>query len=432
MTQRMKKFALMLLLLSAPMALWGAPGDGRGDRVNFDSKKEVTVKNTAGEDIKQLVGDSFKGFFNEDGTLAEGAVPIEAKVGKFFMAALSEVSRAIYSKLRPFLNALVICLFMFWVFMEAWWTLKITQDSWDLAERVLKRGIWIAVLTLIMNNDPARIFMVLAGPMITVGVAMSKLIMDGTVRLLGTNLPDTCAAIREWLRNDTSMIISGAEAADLLCIPTRAAAYFYTFVWTGLKWMAEGLFAPKFLLGAIFVLLFIYNIWKFALTALGVITDLFFVLLFLPFTIVSECFPEKDTKYNGFFKPVWTSMASIVQRVALKDQIQKFVSAVIYFIVLSIVSTICVILISGTNQFVYQATGSSGADSVTVLIIGCLVAYLMNRSEEIAKKIEATIDASAGERFGSAIVGMGKSVYGFGKKVVGTIGSVIKGAGGGT
>ena len=410
------------------MALSGAPGDGRGDRVNFNANTEVQVGSAPRDDLNRLVGKSFDGLVNADGSLAEGAIPIEAKVGKFFMAALSEVSRAIYGRLGSFLNALIICLFIFWVFMETWWMLKTKQEYRDLAERIIRRGVWIAVLTWVMNHDPATTFMRLAGPMIRVGVMMSKLIMDGTVRILGISLPDTCGAIREWLRNDTSMIISGVEAADLLCIPTRAAAYFYTFVWTGLQWMMEGLFTPKFILGLIFVLVFIYNIWKFALTALGVITDLFFVLLFLPFTIVSECFPEKDTKYDGVFKPIWTNLAGIVRRVSLKDQFQKFIGAVIYFIVLSIVSTICVILISDTNQFVYRAAGTVNVDAITILIIGCLVAYLMNRSGEISKKIDATIDASVGENFGTMLVNAGKGVYNFGKRIVGTIGGAMKGS----
>jgi len=192
--------------------------------------------------------------------------------------------------------------------------------------------------------------------------------------------------------------------------------------------MMEGLFTPKFLLGLIFVFVFIYNIWKFALTALGVITDLFLVLLFMPFTIVSECFPEKDTKYSGVFKPIWDNLAGIVKRVALKDQIQKFVSAMIYFIVLSIVSTICVILLSDSNLFVYRSAGSGNLDAITILIIGCLVAYLMNRSEEIAKKMEATIDSSAGETIGTMIVNAGKGLYNRGKQIVGVIGGAMKGS----
>jgi hypothetical protein len=382
-----------------------------------DIAPAVPDYNLAVSQIKADIGSfgaALKGNFDARGQILPDFVPIEARVGRFFMSALSDVSRAVYSGLLPFLNILVAVLFGFWILMETWQMMRSDKpDAWDLAMRIVKRGAVIVVWMWILNNDPADIFMWLMAPVISIGTAAAGLIMDAAVKIVGVSLPDTCAAIHSWLDGGADIILGGQYAADLLCVPTRAAAYFYTFVLAGTHWMGQGL-GPggsglTFLMGIVFVCLFVYNIWKFALSALGVVADLFFVLLFMPFTAVKECFAG-DTKYDGIFRPVWDRMAGLISGASLSAQFTKFIGAVIYFIVLAIVSAICVILLAGVGPM-------EGGGLMDILITGCLVAYLMGKIDELAGKLGGKIDASFGDSIGGAIKSAAKGLVDAGKKV---------------
>ena len=343
-------------------------------------------------------------------------VPVEAKVGAFFIKALSKVAEGVYRVLIPLLNALIIALFAFWLMMESWQMMSgKDNDYWDfLTRRVVKKTITVAICMWILNHNPEQLFMMLAAPVITLGSAMSDLILNGTAEVAGTNLPDSCAAIHEFVGDGAGFAISGQHAADLLCMPTRVAGFFYTFVHAGFGWMKEGLAnsGTTFFLGLIFVMLFVYNIWRFALAALGVIVDLSFVLLFLPFTAVKECFgDEKDTKYNGLFKPLFTGLVNFVQGAAAKDQFQKFINAVIYFVVLSIVSAISTALLAKSEPL-------SADNFMGVLIMGCLTAYLISKADKLAEDLGGKIDDSFGQNVEKVALGVGKNIIDKGKKVV--------------
>ncbi|MDR2770305.1 MAG: hypothetical protein LBB08_02540 [Rickettsiales bacterium] len=354
---------------------------------------------------------------------AGGFVPLEAKAGKFFMSALSDVSRAIYSLLLPFLNIFVVSLFALWLLMESWQMMKDGGGgAWDLVERIVKKIALIGIWIWVMNHDPMELFMLIASPVVAAGTAVSNTIMDGASEIAGADVPDTCAAIREYVGADASMLIPPGMAADLLCVPTRVAVYFYGFVSTGFKLMIAGIGGSglTFLFGLVFVILFIYNIWKFMLAALGVIVDLFFVLMFLPFTAVAECFKNKsDTKYGGVFRPVFDGFAGFAGGNSLSSQFLKFINAAIYFVVLSLVSSICVIILADADP------GSSN-DAMGVLVMGCLVAYLIGKTDELAASVSGGIDAGLGNEIGRNLVGAGSSAAKWGAKQVKTIAGFFK------
>lgn len=357
--------------------------------------------------------------FDPTGQLLPTFIPVEAKVGLFFMDALSSVVRAIYTGMIPFLNAFLVALFAFWIFMETWQMMKKESDIWDLATRIVKKAVVITIWMWILNNDPAELFMWIMSPIITVATNMSDLILDGTAKIVGTNIPDTCNAIHEFVGSGERLVINGEAAANLLCMPTRAASFFYTAVAAGFDWMKQGLLSSAlvFFMGLTFVLIFIYTIWKFALEALGVIVDLFFVLLFLPFTAIQESFGEKKddknnpTKYDGIFKPLWTELVGLIKGATLSSQIKKFLDAMIYFVVLAIVAAISVSLLAGVNPRVE-------ANFMAILIIGGLVMYLIGQVGPLAKKITGSDESKFGKDVWDTVSGFGKTAFNWGKKQI--------------
>ncbi|MDR3208876.1 MAG: hypothetical protein LBT45_03440 [Rickettsiales bacterium] len=396
------KRLLLVLILFFPFARIAA-ADDEVFKISEDAYKSMTERMSGHID---KFGASIRDNFGTDGQLVADFVPVEARVGGFFISALSSVARAVYKIFVPFLNALVLALFAFWIFMESWQMMKGDNNYWNLAERVVKKGALIVVWLWILNNDPAELFMWLMSPIITVGNGMADLIFSGTAKIVGAKLPDTCAAIHDWLDAGSSLLIPGPEAADLLCMPVRAAGFFYTNVAAGLGWMAQGLGRNglMFLMGLVFVLLFMYNIWKFAISALGVVVDLFFVLMFLPFTAVKECFANKDMKYNGIFAPVFNEFVGFVKDAGIAEQAMKFVRAMIYFVVLSLVSAICMVLMSGAE-----------GDFMSILICGCITAYLLGKTGALAEKLGGKIDDEIGSQIAGVVQGVGKNVLKWGE-----------------
>jgi hypothetical protein len=363
-------------------------------------KKLSSVNDSAQNDIDQLKK-GFLGNFNKDGSLVEGFVPLEAKVGRIFISVLSDLSRAIYTKLMPFLNMFIVMMLTFWIFGETWKMMSFTgdRDYWKLAIRITKKVLLIAAWLWVLNNDPAKLFMILINPLIVVGTAASDLILNGVLNMLDAEMPDTCGAIHAWVGNGADGLISNDSVANLLCMPTRVTTFFYTNINAGFNLMGEGLknlLPVTFLMGLVFVVLFVINTWRFIIATLGVIVDLFFVLMFLPFTAVKECFKAKDTKYDGIFAPIWTQLLGLVGGQTLSEQIRKFVGAVIYFIVLSIISAISLIMIAGFKPTLDNA--------ITLIIVGFLIFYMMSKEQvnKIAKMVSGEVDTGFGEQVDAA------------------------------
>jgi len=378
------------------------------------------VRGDAARDIRNL-GRSLSEKFTPEGAWIPGFVPIEARIGVMFMSALTDVITALYQTVVPFLNALIITLLMFWFFMETWARMKSGDAKWlDFGVGAAKKMVVVWFWMWIMNNNPAEIFMWIMGPLITVGYMLSDWILNSTANILGTNLPDTCGAIHQWLAGREDLIIKGSHAADLICLPTRPLWFLYTTVWAGFTWILQGLAFPAnplmVVMGLVFVVLFAYNIFVFALRALGVMMDLFFILMFLPFTAVNEAM-KGDLQYKGFGAKIWEKFRGFVKGADLEAQIRRFVNVVIYFVILSIIASIAIALLSTVNPF-------DGSRFFTVLVVGCLVAYLLSKSIE---KLNADIkvDESFSNDLVKQIKGAGDGVAKWGKGVY----KAIKGGG---
>ena len=358
---------------------------------DFNTQNWDGARRQASADIQNL-GRSLGENFTPEGTLVPGFVPIEARIGVMFMSALTDVITALYETVIPFLNALIIALLMFWFFMETWVKMKSGDPKWlEFGKEVALKMAWASFWMWLINNNPGEIFMWMMAPLIAVGTVIADTILNTAANVIGTNLPDSCAAIHQWLAGRDDLLITGSQAADLICLPTRPLWFLYTTVWAGFLWILSGLaqFNPLMvIMGLIFVILFVYNIFTFAFRALGVIMDLFFILMFLPFTAMSEAV-KGGTSYDGPGAEIWNAFASFIKGAQLTDQIQRFARVIIYFILLSIVASLAIALLSTVNPFEL-------GNFFTILVVGCMVSYLLSKvtTENISKGFD--VDDSFG------------------------------------
>lgn len=357
--------------------------------------------------------------------LVEDYVPIEAKVGLAFMNALSMVGDIIDNSLIRFVIIFIIVAYIFWVMFEAYNMMTKGSSAMDLTVNLVKKAAVITIWLIILEQGPAQIFMWVMGPIIQVGTYLSDLILNTVANVAGAEIPDTCAAIREYAVAHTSanMLIDANAAADMLCVPTRLSGFFYTAVAAGWQWTIAGIGRSAFttIVGIIFIFVFVKAIWKFALMALGVIMDLFLAVLLLPFTAIAETIGK--TSYKGIAGDIFNGFLGIFKTQSLSSQIQKFVNAAIYFVSLSIVIAVCAALLSGavTSNLAAEIPTLENTNFVITLLTALLVSYLANRADEIAKNLGGGIDASFGTDFGNQIKKLWNNASGYGKKVIGII-----------
>lgn len=391
--------AMALLLIVPSYAASNLPMSEIGDQGTWATESNIELFKT---DIKNDMT-AFQSEFQTN-QLVEDYVPIEAKVGLAFMNALSLVGDVIDNSLVRFVIIFIIVAYIFWVMFEAYNMITKGSSAMELGENLVKKGAIIAIWIIILIQGPAEIFMWIMGPIISVGAYMSDLILNAVANVAGAQIPDTCAAICDYATTHTSarMLLDANAAADILCVPTRLSGFFYTAVAAGWKWMIAGIGTSAFtvLVGAIFIVIFIYNIWKFALMALGVIMDLFLAVLLLPFTAIAETIGK--TSYKGIAGDIFNGFLGIFKVESLSTQIQRFINAAIYFVSLSIVIALCAALLSGTvsADLAAQVPTLENSNFVLTLLTGCLVAHLANRASEIAKNLGGDINDSFGGQFG--------------------------------
>ncbi len=351
----------------------------------------------------------------ESKQLVKNYVPIEAKVGMAFMNALSLVGEILDSSLVRFVVIFIIAAYIFWIMFDTYQMMTTKSNVRDLVKSIVKRGITIAIWIIILEMGPARVFMWVMGPIIMVGTYLSDLILNSVAGIAGVSLPDTCGAIREYAAAHTStrMLVDANAAADMMCVPTRLSGFFYTAVAAGFKWMIAGIghSAFTFVVGAVFVVIFTYNAFKFAFMALGVIADLFMSVLMLPFTAIAETVGK--TSYKGIAGTIFNGFLGLFKVESLSAQIQRFINAALYFVSLSIVVALCAGLLSGTisTNMASDIPTLEHGDFMITLLTGALVAYLANRAGEIAKNLGGSINDSFGTQFKKDVARVWNDTY---------------------
>lgn len=410
--------AVMAMVIILPSATYAAtsnlPMADVGDYGNWATPDNIDLfKTDITHDMEQF----------QPEPIVSDYVPFEAKIGLAMMNGFSIVADVLDSSLVRFAIIFMIIAYIFWSMFEAYNMMKNGSSAMDFGVNLVKKGGVILIWIIILNFGPAQVFMWIMGPIISVGTYMSNLILNAIAGAIGTELPDTCAAIRDYAAANTSgnMLIDANAAADILCVPTRLSGFFTTAVVAGWKWMIAGIGTSAFtvLVGATFIVIFLYTGFKFLLMGLGVIMDLFLSVLMLPFTAIAETI--KSTSYKGIAGDIFNGFLGLFKPESLSRQIQRFIDAAIYFVSLSIVIAMCAALLSGTvdANLASEIPTLENDGFIITLLTGCLVAYLANRADKIATEdIGGKIDASFGKKFGDDVKRLGKNTYGFGKKVV--------------
>ena len=354
--------------------------------------------------------------------LVSDYVPVEAKVGFALMDGLSLVADVLDSSLVRFAIIFMIFAYIMWIMFEAYNMMKTGSSAMDLGVNLVKKGAVITVWSIILIQGPAQVFMWIMGPIISVATYMSDLILNAVANSAGAQIPDTCAAIREYATAHASsnMIIDANAAANMLCVPTRLSGFFTTAVAAGWKWMIAGIGTSAFTtaVGAVFIVIFIYNAFKFALMGLGVIMDLFLAVIMLPFTAIAET--VKSTSYKGIVGDIFNGFLGLFKPESLSNQIKRFINAAIYFVSLSIVIALCAALLSGTVDADLSAAVPTLENSgfVVTLLTGLLVAYLANIAEKKANDLGGKINDSFGKQFGADLKKWSGNIYNRGKDIV--------------
>lgn len=356
--------------------------------------------------------ESFQSDFQNQ--LVSDYVPVEAKIGLAFINAMTHIGRILDNSLVRFVTIFIAIAFMFWMAFEAYQMIIGAAEVQKTTKEILKKGFTIAIWVFIIHHGPAQTFMIIAGPIITVGTYMSDLILNSITQTAGASLPDTCAAIRAYAATHISpeAIIDANAASDLMCVPTRLSGFFYTAVAAGWKWMLAGIGHSMFtfIIGAAFIVIFLINIWKFALIALGVIADLFLAIFMLPFTAIAETVGK--TSYKGIAGTIFNGFLGLFKTESLSTQISRFINAAVYFVSLSIVIALCAAIVSGVvdTDLASQVPSITNDGFFITLLVGCLVWYLADKAAKIAKDLGGSVEDGIGQQFGKDIAKLAKNI----------------------
>lgn len=351
-------------------------------------------------EYKQNISDDFTKFQQnfETDVKAPNFVPIEVKLGLAFMKSLYAIDAVLQISLVRFTIIFLFIMYAFWIALEAHKMIRDSNDYKSAFYDVFKKGITIAVWVMILNYGPAKIFTMIVGPIMSIGTYLSNFILDTVASNYNINIPDTCATIHQYVDTHTSgkLLIDADAAANIMCLPGRISTYFYYATSAGFKWMIYGFTQgiTAIVIGGVCVVVFVKCIFKYAFMTLGVIADLFLTLLMLPFTAIAESMPS--TKESNYIGQIFSGLLKIFSTKKLSDVISVFVNATIYFVSLSVIIAICALLLSHAIS-INSDNSYSLASGMTALLTGCLVLYLANKSDELAKKIGGKIDNSFGK-----------------------------------
>ena len=378
-----------------------------------ENNKKMFVDNLVGEDGDLI---AFQSEFQKQ--IVHDYVPIEARVGIAMMNGLNQVAKILDTSLVRFMLIFIIVMYIFWIMLEAYNMMTTDSNVPKLVKSIVRKTLLLVIWISVLNIGPAKLFMFVVGPIISLGTYISDFILNAITQAAGITIPDTCGAIHEYAAKTipADMIIDATAAADVLCVPTRLSGFFTTAISAGWQWMIKGVGTSlfTFIIGAVFVVVFAWNTWKFALMALAVIMNLFLAVLLLPFTALAETIPQ--TSYKGIIGNIFNSFIGLfsTNTVKLDTQINKFINAAIYFVSLSIVIAVCAALLSGVvNVDMATSVPTLKDDSfIPILLTGALVAWLANRADKTAREIGGTIpDDGTGKKFADDIKAVIKNTY---------------------
>ena len=352
-------------------------------------------------------------------------VPIEVKLGFAFMQALSSLDYLLNISLVRFTIIFLFTMYAFWIVIQAYKMIREASDYKTVLYEIFKQGITIAVWVVILNYGPAKIFTLIITPILGLGVFLSDFILGSVAQTFNIDLPDTCSAIHQYVAAHSSekMLIEPEAAANIMCLPGRLSVYFYHATAAAFKWFVGGfgLFSGslvQIVAGAVCVFIFIKCIFKYAFMTLGVVADLFLTLLMLPFTALAEALP--NAKEKNYIGQVFDGLLGVFKTKKTADVFASFINVTLYFVSLSIVIAICTALLSQIVNI--QSSDYDLGSVMTTILCGCLILFLADQADDLAKKIGGDVDNS----FGIALQKNAKTLWADTKNIAGKVYDAFK------
>lgn len=364
---------------------------------------------------------------------SDSFVPIEVKAGLGFINAFSHVADVLNDSFGRFVIIFISIMFALWLMLEAY-NIMIGKDTFQKKiPSILKTAAAVAVWSVVLSIGPVRVFGFVMYPIMSIGAIMSQTVLDATSNFLGSSLPDVCGAINTYVSGaiSTNNALDVQTVSGLLCVPSQLSGLCYTAISAGFDWMSYGIgnSAVAFFCGLFFIVGFIYLGWKFAFMAFGVVAELFIGIIMLPFTAIAEA--TKKTSYKGIAGDIYNGFLGLFKAEDLKTQINRLISIVVHFFVLSILIAICFMLLSG---IIDTNTGSRIPelnDDITYveIIIAALAFWIAKNAPKIAEEISGKINHKIGddmEEYAAVVPKWGAKYAGKGAKKV--AGYAAKGA----
>ena len=411
----MIKKIIFLIFLIFTSSSFGATADIGNFGSWATQNNREKINSTISSDIYNFQS-NFQASFSE-----KTFVPIEAKLGLSLIQAMSNINDILKDALVDFISIFMIIALISWIGLETYQMIRKASKPMNLFENILKKSILIFIWIFIIEQSPEQLFMWIIKPLLTIGSLISDTILGSVANSIGTPLPNTCMAINNFVGNTKNSFLQSSDISSLLCLLTKFSGFFYSAIISGFQLMLKGIgtSAFTFILGLSLVFIFLINIWKFALMSFSVIVDLFLVILMLPFTAISHCFSGKEdsksniftgvtssflsggnmkTSYDGYAGIAFNKFMELFKGNSLDSAIKRFLNAVIYFISLSVVISLCFAIFAGVGIDFKSVTNVNNYDFMTLLISGLLIGYLLTKIEFFAKSIGGNIDTSTGNQ----------------------------------
>lgn len=399
-----------------------------GDFGNWMIEENMTQYN---DSIRNDV-DNFQQRFNQN-IKQSTFVPIEIRLGLMFMKALDPISQAIRSNLVSFTTVFLFIMYAFWIGLNAYKTIRESTDYKQVFYEIFTKGFVIVIWVIILNYPTDELFAKIFGPILSIGTSISNFILDSVVGNIiqnqeSNNLSNTCIAIHNYVNanmmptgspDEVKPILSPDMMANIMCLPGRLSTFFYHAMGEAFVWITNGLKIgtpiTSTIVGIVALVIFIKCIFKYAFMTLGIIVDLFFTIMMLPFTALAESMPSINEKnYAG---QIFSGLLKVFNTKKLSDVLATFINTAIYFVSLSIVIAICAILLKLLTNF-GGSDGFSLDSSLAVLVTGCLVLHIADKAEDLATQLGGKIDNAFGKQLESDTKNMWSGLKSFGSKTI--------------
>lgn len=409
MTQKLKHFlrkifvaifALGILLAPGFADTGAASGLGTGDIGDYGSWATEANRTKFLDSVNEDLTGYEEGFKK---TYANTHVPIEAKVGMALMNGLSHVSKILDRSLVSFVEVFLILAFMFWMMFEIYQNMRKPEKGlMDLGKDFATKGIILVAWLALLHGGLQQLFGWIMGPIVAFGSHIAGVILDAIANAGGMPLADNCAAIQQYaVENAAPHLITDAKfSGEILCVPSRLSEFYYAAILYGFGLLKTGLGASAFTFftGTILIGTFTYAAFKFLFFALGIVVDLFLVVITLPFTAIAECMHK--TTYDGLAGKIYNGFTELFKPIALDKQITTYVNAAIYFVAMSIVvaiggSFIASVVTYNSKTHLFSVTNHN---PIELILVGVLVAYIAVHTKDIVDKMGATVEDGFGKQ----------------------------------